>query len=111
MITTEVITERKQSKKTMKNSHHATYEMYKQGKELSHIANARELSLQTVENHLIRCFEEGMEVDWPSFVPKEYESMIETAIEKAEGGLKAIKEQLPDHISYFMIRAYLQMNK
>lgn len=111
MITTEVITERKQSKKTMKNSHHVTYEMYKQGDTLSHIAEVRELSMQTVENHLIRCFEEGMEVDWSSFVPKEYESMIASAIEQAEGGLKAIKEQLPDYISYFMIRAYMQINK
>ncbi|MEI4620276.1 DNA helicase RecQ [Bacillus pfraonensis] len=110
-IKTEVVTERKKSGKASTNSHLETYEMYKQGTELSTIAKERGLSRQTVENHLIRCFEERMEVDWSSFVPAEYESLIETAIQHAEGGLKSIKEQLPAEVSYFMIRAYLQMRK
>ncbi|PEY37543.1 DNA helicase RecQ [Bacillus cereus] len=110
-IKTEVVTERKKSGKASANSHLETYEMYKQGTELSTIVKERGLSRQTVENHLIRCFEEGMEVDWPSFVPTEYESLIETAVQNAEGGLKSIKEQLPDEVSYFMIRAYLQIRK
>ena len=71
----------------------------------------RSLSRQTIENHLIRCFEDGMEVDWNSFVPAEYESLIETAVQNAEGGLKSIKDQLPNEVSYFMIRAYLQIRK
>ncbi|MEY8348075.1 DNA helicase RecQ [Bacillus cereus] len=110
-IKTEVVTERKKSGKASANSHLETYEMYKQGTELSTIAKERSLSRQTVENHLIRCYEEGMEVDWPSFVPAEYESLIESAVQNAEGGLKSIKEQLPDEVSYFMIRAYLQIRK
>ncbi|MBJ8031750.1 DNA helicase RecQ [Bacillus cereus group sp. N21] len=108
---TEVVTERKKSGKASANSHLETYEMYKLGTELSTIAKERDLSRQTVENHLIRCYEEGMEVDWPSFVPAEYESLIESAVQHAEGGLKSIKEQLPDEVSYFMIRAYLQIRK
>ncbi|MBO1582597.1 DNA helicase RecQ [Bacillus sp. XF8] len=110
-IKTEVVTERKKSGKASANSHLETYEMYKQGTELSTIAKERGLSRQTVENHLIRCYEEGMEVDWPSFVPAEYESLIESAVQHAEGGLKSIKEQLPDEVSYFMIRSYLQIRK
>ncbi|MEN1937825.1 DNA helicase RecQ [Paenibacillus sp. 102] len=110
-IKTEIVTERKKSGKASANSHLETYAMYKQGTELNTIAKERGLSRQTVENHLIRCFEEGMEVDWPSFVPAEYESFIETAVQNAEGGLKSIKEQLPDEVSYFMIRAYLQIRK
>ena len=108
---TEVVTERKKSGKASTNSHLETYEMYKQGMELSTIAKERGLSRQTVENHLIRCYEEGMEVDWPSFVPVEYETLIEAAVQHAEGGLKSIKEQLPDQVSYFMIRAYLQIRQ
>ncbi|MBO1625617.1 DNA helicase RecQ [Bacillus arachidis] len=110
-IKTEVVTERKKSGKSSTNSHLETYEMYKQGTELSIIAKERGLSSQTVENHLIRCYEEGMEVDWHSFVPAEYESLIETAMQHAEGGLKSIKELLPAEVSYFMIRAYLQIRK
>ncbi|PFL24577.1 DNA helicase RecQ [Bacillus cereus] len=110
-IKTEVVSERKKSGKASSNSHLETYEMYKQGIDLNEIAKDRGLSRQTIENHLIRCFEVGMEVDWNSFVPAEYETLIETAVQNAEGGLKSIKEQLPNEVSYFMIRAYLQIRK
>ncbi|PDZ63558.1 DNA helicase RecQ [Bacillus thuringiensis] len=110
-IKTEVVSERKKSGKASANSHLETYEMYKQGIDLNEIAKERNLSRQTIENHLIRCYEDGMEVEWKSFVPAEYESLIETAVQNAEGGLKSIKEQLPNEVSYFMIRAYLQIRK
>ncbi|MCP1163976.1 DNA helicase RecQ [Bacillus sp. 1813sda1] len=110
-VKTEVVTERKKAGKASANSHLETYEMYKQGIDLNEIAKERGLSRQTIENHLIRSFEDGMEVDWNSFVPTEYESLIETAVQNAEGGLKSIKEQLPNEVSYFMIRAYLQIRK
>ncbi|MGE6552187.1 DNA helicase RecQ [Bacillus mycoides] len=110
-IKTEVVSENKKSGKASANSHLETYEMYKQGIDLDEIAKERSLSRQTIENHLIRCFEDGMEVDWNSFVPAEYESLIETAVQNAEGGLKSIKDQLPNEVSYFMIRAYLQIRK
>ncbi|MGG0233287.1 DNA helicase RecQ [Bacillus tropicus] len=110
-IKTEVVSERKKSGKASVNSHLETYEMYKQGIDLDEIAKERGLSRQTIENHLIRCFEDGMEVDWNSFVPAEYEQLIETAVQNADGGLKSIKEQLPNEVSYFMIRAYLQIRK
>ena len=110
-VKTEVVTERKKTGKASANSHLETYEMYKQGIDLDKIAKERGLSRQTIENHLIRCFEDGMEVDWNSFVPAEYEQLIETAVQNAEGGLKSIKEQLPNEVSYFMIRAYLQIRK
>ncbi|MEI5926833.1 DNA helicase RecQ [Bacillus sp. TD10] len=110
-IKTEVVSEWKKSGKASANSHLETYEMYKQGIDLNEIAKERSLSRQTIENHLIRCFEDGMEVDWNSFVPAQYESLIETAVQNAEGGLKSIKEQLPNEVSYFMIRAYLQIRK
>ncbi|MCM3329756.1 DNA helicase RecQ [Bacillus cereus] len=110
-IKTAVVSERKKSGKASANSHLETYEMYKQGIDLNEIAKERNLSRQTIENHLIRCYEDGMEVDWKSFVPAEYESLIETAVQNADGGLKSIKEQLPNEVSYFMIRAYLQIRK
>ncbi|MBE7122467.1 DNA helicase RecQ [Bacillus cereus] len=110
-IKTEVVSERKKSGKASANSHIETYEMYKQGIDLNEIAKDRGLSRQTIENHLIRCYEDGMEVEWQSFVPTEYEALIETAVQNADGGLKSIKEQLPNEVSYFMIRAYLQIRK
>ena len=60
-IKTEVVSERKKSGKASANSHLETYEMYKQGIDLNEIAKERNLSRQTIENHLIRCYEDGME--------------------------------------------------
>lgn len=110
-IQVQTVTEQKRSAKASKGSHLETYEMYKDGVDLIDIAKERDLSRQTVENHLIRCHEEGMEVQWENFVPKQYESMIEDAVKRATGGLKSMKELLPEEVSYFMIRAYLQMRK
>lgn len=110
-IQVQIVTEQKRSAKASKGSHLETYEMYKEGIELSIIAKERGLSRQTVENHLIRCHEEGMEVQWEHFVPKQYESMIEDVVKRATGGLKSMKELLPEEVSYFMIRAYLQIRK
>ncbi|MEJ9176987.1 DNA helicase RecQ, partial [Bacillus cereus] len=56
-IKTEVVSERKKSGKASANSHLETYEMYKQGIDLNEIAKERNLSRQTIENHLIRCYE------------------------------------------------------
>lgn len=110
-VQVQTVTEQKRSAKASKGSHLETYEMYKDGIELSIIAKERGLSRQTVENHLIRCHEEGMEVQWEHFVPKQYESVIEGAVKRATGGLKSMKELLPEEVSYFMIRAYLQIRK
>ncbi|WP_369899508.1 DNA helicase RecQ [Bacillus manliponensis] len=110
-IQVQTVTEQKRPAKASKGSHLETYEMYKEGTDLIEIAKDRSLSRQTVENHLIRCHEEGMEVQWEHFVPAQYTAMIEDAVKQATGGLKSMKELLPEEISYFMIRAYLQMRK
>jgi ATP-dependent DNA helicase RecQ len=89
-------------------SHIVSYEMYKQGHTIQDIAKERELSPQTVENHLFRCINDGMEVNWEELLPSQYEPLIEQAIEEVGAEkLKPIKEQLPDEISYFMIKAYM----
>ncbi|AIE79752.1 ATP-dependent DNA helicase RecQ [Bacillus cereus] len=100
-IKTEVVSERKKSGKASANSHLETYEMYKQGIDLDEIAKERGLSRQTIENHLIRCFEDGMEVDWNSFVPAEYEQLIETAVQNA----------LPPNFRYFLVEGLLHSMK
>lgn len=111
LVEKETENEIKPRKKSEKNSHLLTYEMYKNGVALTEIANDRELSIQTIESHLIRCYEEGYDVDWLSFIPQENLSLIEAAVQEAgTDKLTPIKELLPDNISYFMIKAYLQMN-
>ncbi|MFD3449756.1 DNA helicase RecQ [Microbacteriaceae bacterium 4G12] len=93
-------------KETKESSHLLTYNMYKENMSLEDIVKERNLSIRTIENHILQCAGEGMDVDLDSIVPKEYEQLIEEAIQQVGGErLKPIKEQLPDEISYFMIRA------
>jgi len=100
------------SKSTKDSSHLVTYQMLQDGMEIEEIAQEREVSERTVESHLIKCDEEGHEIDWDQFIPSQYEEMIEKAVDEAESTrLTPIKELLPDEISYFMIRAFLQKNK
>ncbi len=99
-------------KKATPNSHLETYTFYKEEMSAEEIAEHRDLALSTVENHLIQCMQEGMDVQMEDIIPQEYVSKIENAIEQ-EGGekLKPIKELLPDEVSYFMIKVYLLQNE
>jgi ATP-dependent DNA helicase RecQ len=90
-----------------KASHLITYDLYWAGSSISEIAKEREISLTTVESHIIKCAEEGLYVDWEKEIPIPFRSLIEAAInEVGSERLKPIKEKLPAEISYFMIRAY-----
>ncbi|WP_416826358.1 DNA helicase RecQ [Ectobacillus polymachus] len=102
----------KKNKKRIENSHLVSYTLYEQGKSIQEIANERELSCITIENHLLQCAGEGMELDWCKIVPSTYEAMVEEII--AQIGmekLKPIKDKLPDEISYFMIKAVICKQK
>ncbi len=96
-----------------KASHITTYEMYKEGKTITKIANERNLSQNTIESHLIKCVEEGMEIDFDDFIPKEYEGqIIETINICGSSLLKPIKELLPQEVSYTAIKfAIAKINK
>ncbi len=91
-------------------SHTITFELTKEGKTLAEIAEIRQLSLSTVERHLVTCHNEGMDVPWENYYPAEHYVLLQKTAEEtnyAKLGIKAIKEKLPDYITYFHIRAYL----
>ncbi len=93
-------------------SHQTTYQMLQAGKEIAEIATERGLSERTVEGHIIKCDQEGMAVSWDQFIPKEFEPLIEQAVKQVETArLTPIKELLPEEVSFFMIRAYLQKSQ
>ncbi|TYR80710.1 DNA helicase RecQ [Priestia megaterium] len=97
------------SKSTSKEGSHAvSYQLMKEGLTIQEVATERELSIQTIENHLFRCAEEGMEIDWSAFMTDEQQEKIIEAV-KLVGNekLKPIKEQLPSDITYFMIKIVL----
>ena len=102
-------------KSAPRDSYKRTYELYRAGRNLDEIADERDLTRMTVENHLIKCVQEGLEVNYADFIPIEYEAQIIEAIEQCGTMLlKPIKECLPEEISYtaikFMVAKY-SLNK
>jgi ATP-dependent DNA helicase RecQ len=110
-VVLEVVT--KSTKKSVeKNSHLLTFQLYKENFSIAEISRKRELSTITVENHLIKCDQEGLHIDWDQFIPTDYKSLIGEAVREAETEkLKPIKELLPKEISFFMIKSYLMQTK
>ncbi|SFI93473.1 ATP-dependent DNA helicase RecQ [Paenibacillus sp. UNC496MF] len=89
-------------------SHLQTLALYAEGKSLADIAGLRGMSRVTIENHLLRCGEEGEELPWNEFIPERHEALIvETIGRVGADKLKPIKEALPDEIDYFAIKAVI----
>ncbi|KZL91185.1 DNA helicase RecQ [Clostridium magnum] len=89
-------------------SHVITLNMFNEGKSLKEITELRNLKFTTIEDHIMRCVLEGMDVDLDSIIPKQYEEAIIEAIKKAGAEkLKPIKEILPEEVSYTAIKAVL----
>ncbi|KPL59953.1 DNA helicase RecQ [Rossellomorea vietnamensis] len=85
-----------------------SYALFKEQKGIKEIAIERGMSTATIENHIIRTYQEGILDDWSILFTEEEESLIEEAVSKAGTDLlKPIKEELPKEISYFQIKGYL----
>ena len=99
---------KKAAKKSVGDSHLETFQLHQQSLSIEEISEKRELAISTVESHLIQCAQQGMEVDFNRLIPEEFIRLLEKAVEEAgRDRLKPIKEQLPEEVSYFMIKGYL----
>jgi ATP-dependent DNA helicase RecQ len=98
----------KEPKEQKDPSHLLTLELFRQGFAMAEIAQSRGVTLTTVENHLVRCFEEGHDVDFAPLIPQQEEDMMVDTIRKlGTDRLRTIKEALPEHIGYGAIRAVI----
>lgn len=105
---TSTETDQKISNEPKTPSHLLTYELYKQGKLLEEICVSRGLTTITVQEHFVRCSQEGLEIDWDKFIPSQHEELILQTVKKiGQGKLKPIKDALPDEIGYFAIKAVI----
>ncbi|CDN42644.1 helix-turn-helix domain-containing protein, partial [Paenibacillus sp. P22] len=90
-------------------SHTATYDLFAAGKDVEEIAQERGLSRVTVENHLMRCADEGAELDWSRIIPEEQEPLILEAVQRLGGDkLRPLKDALPPEVDYFAIHGVLR---
>jgi ATP-dependent DNA helicase RecQ len=102
----------KHKKKDEIPSHVVTLNSYISGKTVDEIAVESELSLPTVQQHIIRCAEEGMDVDLDSLIPEKYEELILDVIKMLNTSrLKPIKDELPDEVDYLAIKAVIFKHK
>lgn len=100
------------ARKSTEQSHHLTYQMLQEGKSISEIAQKRQLVERTVEGHLLKCANEGLEVNWQAFIPEPFMPLISEAVKEANTTrLTPIKALLPEDVTYFMIQAFLQSQK
>jgi ATP-dependent DNA helicase RecQ len=99
---------KKQAKRTVTDSHLETLTLHQSDYSIMEIVEKRDLAVSTVENHLIQCAQQGLEVDFSKHIPAEYIPLLEKAVKEAgRDRLKPIKELLPEEVSYFMIKGYL----
>ncbi|WML51054.1 DNA helicase RecQ [Neobacillus sp. PS3-12] len=111
----EMVTEeapKKAAKKATGDSHLETLSMHQSGYGIEEISEKRGLSVSTIENHLLQCAQQKMDVDFSKIITAEFVPKLEKAVEEAgREKLKPIKELLPEEVSYFMIRGFLMMSK
>lgn len=91
--------------KTKVNTKEATFNMFKENFTLEEIAMHRQLALSTVQSHLIPYLANN-EINISKLVSEDKQKLILKALEnfKNEAGLAAIKNKLPDDISFSEIR-------
>lgn len=93
-------------------SHHQTYLLYQEGYSLIDIAKVRNVTVLTVQEHLVRCSLDGQAVPWDDFIPIEQEARILDAVRQVgREKLRPIKDLLSDEVEWFTIRAVLEKHK
>ncbi len=86
----------------------STYNLYTAGKSINEIANIRNLTKQTIENHLLKCYEEDFNINLEKDINIDFENEIYEAISKVgTKKLKPLKEILPSSVTYMDIRYYI----
>ncbi|MEN6566994.1 MAG: DNA helicase RecQ [Veillonellales bacterium] len=89
-------------------SHLVTYRLYQEGRSLAEIAAQRKLKPLTIQEHLLRCHQEGLAIDWSPLIPQQYEKLILAKIrELGAAKLKPLKEALPEEVDYGAIKAVI----
>ena len=85
---------------------YASYELFRAGKSPEDVAAARGLALATVLGHLVALMEVGVPVAIERLMPDEHRQRIVAALRTVDRseGMKPVKEQLGEDISYDEIR-------
>lgn len=100
------VTERTRKEREPKiDTRTVTYELFNNGLSIDEIAAERELTVRTIEGHLLECLEKGMALQMERLLSKEQELLISEAIKQSPNSrLTELKAALPAEIGYGTIR-------
>lgn len=89
-------------------SYLSSFQAFTAGSSVQQISAERGLTPQTVEKHILRGIEEGLELDWSRIFDPEIEDHVLNVVAEVDASLlRNVKEALPDSITYFQIQAVL----
>ena len=82
-----------------------TYALYCQGLSIEEISRQRGLTEITIEKHLADCIMQGRDIDLSQHISAADRALIEVAVDQLGTQLlKSLRDALPSHINYRMIR-------
>lgn len=85
-----------------------SYNLYKEGKSIDEISKIRNLTKQTIETHLLKCYEDDFEIDLEKDIHTDFKDVIyEAILANGTEKLKPLKDILPDKVSYMDIKYYI----
>lgn len=94
------------------NTNMVSYHLYNEGKSIDEISKTRNLTRQTIETHLINCYELGLNIDITKDIQTEFEKDVFNRIDEfGYQKLKILKENLPNKVTYFDIRYFVAKYK
>ena len=77
-------------------------------KSIDEVAEIRGLTRRTVEEHLLKCYENGMEINLDEYINEDFRDDVYCAIEQVGyERLRDIKDLVPDKVDYFNIKYFV----
>lgn len=77
-------------------------------KSIDEVAEIRGLTRRTVEEHLLKCYENGMEINLNEYINEDFRDDVYCAIEQVGyERLRDIKDLVPDKVDYFNIKYFV----
>ncbi|MGY6647639.1 DNA helicase RecQ [Wenyingzhuangia sp. IMCC45574] len=105
----KVVKKPKVSKKGKKATHLETFDAYKEGLSAEEIAQQRGLTLNTVQSHFVKLYQEGMNIQLTDFVSEKEIDAVRKAKETIENpnSLKSYYEYFNEQLDYAAIKMAL----
>lgn len=103
------IAESKEKASTKEDTKITSYNLFVNDKKsIDEVAEIRGLTRRTVEEHLLKCYENGMEINLNEYINEDFRDDVYCAIEQVGyERLRDIKDLVPDKVDYFNIKYFV----